>query len=187
MPKWTRSALRVAELSALFAAADEEDYEDADESGVLPSAEVKRLKTQFKEANAQAKLAKRERDVIVAESFKDQAAAIEQRIARHKALDDESKRLKSDLRANEKKQQELVEAARAKIAADEARTVILDRMHRLLVETYSEYLRADGRACSAALQNLHDKYAVTAKQIERARAAAVAALSGFLVELGYER
>ncbi len=52
--------LRLAELSALFAAADEEDYEDSDDTGVLPGDEVKALKAELKEAKAQAKLAKKE-------------------------------------------------------------------------------------------------------------------------------
>ena len=42
--------LRLAELAALFAAADEEDYEDSDDTGVLPTDEVKTLKAELKEA-----------------------------------------------------------------------------------------------------------------------------------------
>ncbi|MBK8025196.1 MAG: hypothetical protein IPK19_28360 [Chloroflexi bacterium] len=79
-----------------------------------------------------------------------------------------------------------MEAARAKISIDEAKGVILERLHRLLVQTYEGYLRADQRACIAALENLHGKYAVTAKQIEAKRGEAAAKLRGFLVELGYE-
>jgi type I restriction enzyme M protein len=44
--------LHLAELAALFAAADEEDYEDGDDSGVLPGDEVKALKAQLKELKA---------------------------------------------------------------------------------------------------------------------------------------
>jgi type I restriction enzyme M protein len=178
--------LRVAELAAMFTAADEEDYEDSDGAGLLPGDEVKALKAQLKELNAQARLAKKERSHGDWESYKAEAAGIEQRLTRHKAFEDEARQLKSDLRANEKKQQELVEAARAKIGSEEARHVILDRLHRLLVETYSGYLRADQRVCVAALENLHGKYAVTAKAIEAARDTAAAKLKGFLVELGYE-
>jgi type I restriction enzyme M protein len=177
--------LRLAELTAMFAAADEEDYEDSD-TGLLPGGEVKALKAQLKELNAQAKLARREKNNGDWESYKAEAGLIEQRLARHKAFDDEGRQLKSDLRANEKKQQELVEAARAKIDTEEARRVIVDRLYRLLVETYSVYLRADQRACVAAFENLHAKYKVTAKVIEAAREAAAATLKGFLVELGYE-
>ncbi len=176
--------LRIAELSALFTAADEEDYEDSDDTGVLPGDQVKTLKAQLKEANAEAKLAKREkRDPS---GFHLRAQAIEKRLARHKTLEDEAKRLKSDLRATEKKEEELVAAAREKIDRKEGKRVILDRLHRLLVQTYEGYLRADQRACLAALENLHAKYAVTAKVIEAKRNAEAAKLKTFLAELGYE-
>lgn len=175
--------LRLTELSALFAAADEEDYEDSDDIGVLPGDQVKALKAELKEANAQARLAKREkRD---ATELQARAQAAEQRLARHKALEAEAKQLKSDLRATEKKQEELVAAARKKIDRDEARRVILERLHRLLLQTYEGYLRADQRACLAALENLHAKYAVTAKAIEVKRDAEAAKLTTFLMEMGY--
>ena len=181
-----RKRLRLAELTAMFAGADEEDYEDSDDVGLLPGDDVKVLKAQLKEANAQARLAKKEKRRSDWESRIAEAAAIEERLTRHKTFEEEARQLKSDLRANEKKQQELVEAARAKIDGEEARRVILDRLHRLLVETYSSYLRADQRGCVAALENLHAKYAVTAKAIEAARDAAAAKMKAFLVELGYE-
>ena len=176
--------LRLAELSALFAAADEEDYEDGDDTGVLPSDEVKALKAALKEANAEAKLAKKEKRDATA--FQSSAQAVGERLALHKALEDEAKQLKADLRATEKTEEELVAAARGKINRDEARRVILDRLHRLLVQTYEGYLRADQRACLAALENLHGKYAVTAKTIAADRDAEAAKLKSFLMELGYE-
>jgi len=178
--------LRLAELAALFAAADEEDYEDSDDSGVLPGDEVKALKAKLKEARASAKLAKKEGDKDELTTYLREADEIEKRLARHKALEDEAKQLKAELRATEKKQEELVAAAREKISTDEAKGVILERLHRLLLQGYEGYLRADQRACIAALENLHGKYAVTAKQIEAKRDEAAAKLKGFLVELGYE-
>lgn len=176
--------LRLAELAAIFAAADEEEYEDSDDTGVLPAEEVKAHKAELKEAKTQAKLAKKEnRD---AKGFFVRAGEIEARLAGHKALEDEAKQLKAELRATEKKQDDLVAAAREKISPEEAKAVILDRLRRLLVQTYEGYLRADQRACLTGLENLHRKYAVTAKEIEARRDAAAAKLKGFLVELGYE-
>jgi type I restriction enzyme M protein len=175
--------LRLGELSALFAAADAEDYEDPDDIGVLPSDEMKALRVEIKEAKAQAKLAKKERKDPA--EFQARAEVAERRLARHKAMEDEAKRLKADLRATEKKEEELVAAARAKIDRDSARRVILDRLHRLLVQTYAGYLRADQRGCLAALENLHGKYAVTEKAIEEHRRDVAAKLKEFLVELGY--
>ena len=46
---------RLAELQALFAAADEEDYEDTEDIGVLPSDEVKYIKEEKKELDRQWK------------------------------------------------------------------------------------------------------------------------------------
>lgn len=177
---------RLAELQALFAAADEEDFEDSDETGVLPSDEVKALKAELKELNTRAKLAKKEGQKDEWAALTKEAAAIEKRRAAHKALEDGAKAIKASIRSTEKKQDELVEAARAKISRDEARQVIVERLGRLLVESYRAYLHADQRACITVIANLWNKYAVTAKEIEVERDAASNQLREFLVELGYE-
>ncbi|MHB1955493.1 MAG: N-6 DNA methylase [Sulfobacillus sp.] len=181
-----QKGLRIAELTALFAAADEEDYEDSDDTGVLPGDEVKALKAKLKETKSNAKLAKKKGDLGVWTALQAEAEGIEKRITRHKTLEDEAKQLKAELRVTEKKQEALVTAAREKINPEEAKGVILERLRHLLMQTYEGYLRADQRACIAALENLHGKYAVTAKQIEAQRDEAAAKLRGFLVELGYE-
>jgi len=177
--------LRIAELAALFAAADEEDYEDSDDTGILPGSEVKDLKAKLKELRAQARLAKREKRSHDFKTYDAEAAAIESKLDRHKALEDEAKQLKAEIRATEKKRDDLIAAARAKINPDDAKTVILALLRRVLFETYDAYLRADSRACLAALENLHAKYAVTAQAIEAKRDAEAAKLKTFLKELGY--
>jgi type I restriction enzyme M protein len=177
--------LRLAELSTLFAAADEEDYEDSDDIGVLPGDEVKSLKAELKETRAQARLAKKEGQVDEWQSHVASVAEMEKRLARHKALEDEARQLKNDLRVNEKRQEELVTAAREKISRDEARNVIVDRFHRLLLLTYETYLGADQNECILALENLHGKYAITMQAIETKRNAAALRLRDFLSELGY--
>ena len=63
--------------------------------------------------------------------------------------------------------------------------MILRRIRARLTQTYESYLNADRRACLAAVENLHAKYAVTASDIEKKRVAAAAQLDGFLRELGY--
>jgi type I restriction enzyme M protein len=175
---------RLAELEALFAAAAEEDFEDTDDTGVLPSDEVKALKAEIKEANTEAKLAKREKKD--ATKFIERVKVAEAALVRHKALEDEAKKLKADIRATENKKEELVEAAREKISRDEAKKVILERLQRQLINTYAAYIRADQRACVAAIENLWNKYAITARQIEKQRDEAAGKLKKFLVELGYE-
>jgi type I restriction enzyme M protein len=112
-------------------------------------------------------------------------AAIAVRLERHKALEDELKALKADLRAAEKRQEVLVEAARAKITPVEVRDVILERFRRTLINTYRAYLDADRRAVTAAIENLHDKYAVMVGDIENKRAKAATELNRYLKALNY--
>jgi type I restriction enzyme M protein len=110
----------------------------------------------------------------------------EAKLATHKALEDEAKTLKAVIKSTAARKDELVEQARFKISRDEARQVIVERLGTVLFDNYHQYLRADQRACIAAIENLWNKYAVTAKQIEAEREVAAQALQAFLVELGYE-
>ncbi len=243
-----KKRLRLAELAGLFSVADEEGYEDEDDTGVLPGEEVKVIKDKLKVLNASWKTALKELKASATDLFAEmkiaevlpegtkkgditrgmtqketdfsggkiilglaeavefsserigtirermktgeeslkQARELEDQLGRHKDLEDEAKKLKSEIRATEKKQDELVTAAREKISRDEAKRVIIDRLHTLLVQTYESYLRADQRACLVVLENLYNKYAVTAEEIEKRRVTAAAKLKGFLEELGYE-
>ena len=79
----------------------------------------------------------------------------------------------------------MVEQARTNISRDEARDEILKRFHRIVQATYRHYLEADRRAATATIENLHDKYAVTLRNIEDQRASAASELDGYLKELGY--
>ncbi|MDQ7074087.1 MAG: class I SAM-dependent DNA methyltransferase [Gammaproteobacteria bacterium] len=114
------------------------------------------------------------------------AETISKSLERHKMLEDEMKALNVTIKAIEGKRDELVESARAKINNDEARTVIIERLRQVLMNTYQAYLRADQRACIKAIENLWSKYAVTAKTIEAERDDASKKLQAFMVELGYE-
>ena len=101
-------------------------------------------------------------------------------------LEDEVKALRATIKGIESKRDELVQSARVKISADEARGVIVERLRRVLMGLYEAYLRADVRACVRAIENLWRKYAVTAKVIEAERDEASRRLKAFLGELGYE-
>jgi type I restriction enzyme M protein len=229
---------RIDEVQALFAAADEEGYEDDEDSGVLSSSQVKALrdllKAQGAELKALVKAAQGAAPDLVTElrlpkgagklgklgdpdfvavhalasaankvgrtshfaepvralaqqgqAIVDALADAETRLARHKKLDDEAKALKAELRVAEKRREELVAAARAKITPEAARTQILLRFRNSLFATYCAYLDADRRAVTAAIENLHDKYAVTVRDIEQKRSEAAAELDGYLEALGY--
>ncbi|MBU1101425.1 MAG: N-6 DNA methylase [Bacteroidetes bacterium] len=241
--------VRVAELQAFFAAADEEDFEDTDETGVLPSDRVKSLKDDLKEKNAEWKAELKKLKGTVGDLFTEikvegllpkgekignynqegltqkepsfekgklivqlakkvghksdyiitidecidkgtlalsRAKDIAVQLEKHKLLEDESKELKAKIKAINNKKEELVEQAREKISKDDARLIIVERLRKVLVEIYSSYLRTDLRACIAVIENLWNKYAVTAKQIEKERDDASNELKKFLAELGYE-
>jgi len=114
------------------------------------------------------------------------AKGVEESLSCHKGLEDEAKAQKAIIKGNEKKRDELVASARDKISNDEARTVIIERLRQVLMNTYQAYLQADQRACVKGIENLWDKYAITARTIEAERDAASKQLEEFLVELGYE-
>ena len=121
-----------------------------------------------------------------AERLIEAITAREERLAAHQALADELRRLKAEERSAERQRDELVAQARAKIGADDARRLILARLLRTLHDGYDAYLRRHRRDFVAAVENLWDKYAVTARDILRERDRAAAELAEFLAELGYE-
>jgi type I restriction enzyme M protein len=249
LEEMAQARTRIAELQALFAAADDEDFEETEDSGVLPGDVVKQKKQSLKELNVQWKAHLKKLKSLAANIFieikgvgllpagakkgryctegltqkearfengqrildlagevghasdyaaplaaameqgaldRARAQRIEQELSRHKRLEDEVKALKALLKGNEQKRDELVEKAREKISRDEARTVIVERLRQVLMNTYQAYLKADQRACIKAIENLWGKYAVTAKTIEAERDAASVQLQKYLVELGYE-
>lgn len=177
---------RLSELQALFAAADEEDFEDTEDTGVMTSEQVKELKAQLKDAKGQAKLCKKDPNLGDFKVHEHRAAQLEAQLQRHKALEDEAKQLKATIKGIETQRDELVQSAREKISSDQARVIILQRLQTLLMNTYQTYLKAYQRTCIAAIENLWGKYAVTAKTIEAERDQATMQLKAFLTELGYE-
>ncbi|WP_072619876.1 type I restriction-modification system subunit M [Spirulina major] len=240
---------RLAELRSLFAAADEEDFEDTDDTGVLPSDEVKSQKEELRLQTAAWKAQLKQVKALAGNIFTEikavgllpsgakkgfyctaglsqkeaqfangnrilglamevgqiseyaiplkeaiaqgqqayhRAASIAASLEHHRVLEEEVKTLRASIKATESSRDELVQSAREKISTDEARTVIIERLRKWLMETYERYLRADQRACVRAIENLWEKYAVTAKEIEAQRDEAARELHAFLVELGYE-
>lgn len=177
---------RLAELQALFAAADEEDFEDTEDTGVMTSEQVKELKAQLKDAKGQAKLCKKDLNLGDFKVHEYRAAQLEAQLQRHKALEDEAKQLKATIKGIETQRDALVQSAREKISNDEARVIITQRLQTLLINTYQAYLKTYQRSCVHAIENLWGKYAVTAKTIEEERDQATIQLKAFLAELGYE-
>ncbi len=205
---------RIAELEALFAAADEADGDEAgeDSNGILPKAQLKACKDQKKALNARLREAKRnlkaarqdEKRAEKAgldktqysqaltrlnkeiEALQNDIDGIDHKLAAHIALEKELKTLKAGIREAEKKKDQLVESARAKISEDEAKALILQRFKQALDQEYQAYIRAYQQGLTKAVENLWDKYAVTLKEILAERDQVSEELDGFLRELGYD-
>ena len=200
---------RIAELEAMFAAADEVEDDDAenddvDEPTALPKAIVKELKGKKKDLGGEARAAKKVLRELKADKkkgldvaakiaaaekrvaeFEKRLAEIEARLAGHSGLEKELKDLKANIRAAEKKQEELVAAARAKINEVDAKALILARFKMSLAAEFDQRLGAYVTALVKRVENLHDKYAETAVSILKARDKAAAQLDSYLKELGY--
>lgn len=204
---------RINELDALFAAANEirddeqEDDEDSaddsdDENGVLPKAlskqESKALKASQKDNNGQLrdlkkehKFAKKE-DEARAKELETKIEAlnkanntIDQKLAQHTALEKELKDLKAGIKEAEKKKDDLVQKAREKITPIEAKELIEQRFKQQMQASFEQYLRQLVTHLVKAIENLHDKYAVTVKDILTERDKQAELLNGLLQELGY--
>lgn len=111
---------------------------------------------------------------------------IDSQLVQHTELENELKKLKANIRELERKKDEMVAAARAKISEHEAKQLILERFKRLLTEQFDGYLRQYQQTFIAAIENLSDKYAVTTNEILAERNREAERLNKFLLELGYE-
>jgi type I restriction enzyme M protein len=194
---------------------DEDEESEESENGVLPKSQVKALKAEKKALAADVREIKRTVKTMRQDAKRMESAGhpqseinttlseasdsegeglakqeridqIDADLSQHIELDKELKTLKANIRQTEKKKDELVEAAREKITSEEAQTLILERFDRLLHDEFDGYLRAYLRNLIAAVENLHNKYAVTAKEILAERDEQAQQLNQFLVELGYE-
>ena len=78
-----------------------------------------------------------------------------------------------------------LEAIGGVITPEEARELILQKLHDLINNELLRYLNAEKRALVAAFEKLWDKYAVSAREIEREREATMRELNNHLERLGY--
>jgi type I restriction enzyme M protein len=72
-----------------------------------------------------------------------------------------------------------------KLTDEQARTLILTKLHDLASHELNRYLNAAKRQLIQLLENLWDKYAVSSRALESERSATLQALDGFLTGLGY--
>lgn len=200
-----KDTARIIELEALFAAANETPEDDADEeqieseSGILPKTQVKTLKSDKKENNGQLrdlkkelKFAKKEDPARALqlegeiEKLTTANGVIDTKLEQHTDIEKELKELKAGIKEAEKKKEELINAAREKIAPEEAKALIEARFKKQMVASYAHYIRQLVKQLIRAVENLYNKYAITVKDILTERDLQASLLNEFLVELGYE-
>ena len=188
-----------------------EEYGE-EHNGILPKAQLKAYKEQKKALNAQLRETKRhlkaakqdEKRAIKAkqdstaytesterldkevDALQAEITEIDTKLQAHTKLDKELKALKAGIREAEKRKDELVQQARAKISEEEAKALILQRFKQELDAEYGAYIRAYLQGLIKAIENLWDKYAVTMKEILAERDQVAAELDDFFEELGYE-
>ncbi|MBA1332617.1 N-6 DNA methylase [Candidatus Endoriftia persephone str. Guaymas] len=73
------------------------------------------------------------------------------------------------------------------LTEEEAKRLILKKLHDIANNELNRYLIAEKRALIAVVENLWDKYAVSSRELERARSGTLKVLDGFLEGLGYLR
>jgi len=187
---------RLDEIEALFAQANTESEDDAetdelDDMEVLPRQVVKELKDTIREYNGTIKSFKREMKEKGAdrtndiENLEKKIGDIQNTLARHSAIENEQKRLRKDVKAFSELTDELVQKAKEKISPEEAEKIIMDRFHQTIKGILSTYMKQHLTGIIACMENLWDKYKVTAREIEAEREREAEKLDGYLKKLGY--
>ena len=72
-----------------------------------------------------------------------------------------------------------------KLTDEEAKTLILKKLHDLATHELNRYLNAAKRHLIQSVETLWDKYAVSSRALETERTATLTALDGFLTGFGY--
>ncbi len=74
-----------------------------------------------------------------------------------------------------------------KLTDEEAKNLILKKLHDIATHELNRYLNAAKRQLIQSVENLWDKYAVSSRALENERTETLTALDGFLTGLGYLR
>ena len=189
--------LRIAELLAMFEAVKPEEgaedeeidlptYEFDEEQPVLPKAVVEALKARKKEVSAELKSLKKSGDAAYVKELKAEVELAEEILARHAAKEEELKHAKATVKNVEKRRDELVDTARARISEAEAERLILDRWMRTLATSYENRLHTYRDALVRRVELLWSKYAVTLDDLASLRREKAGLVAKLLRDFGYE-
>jgi type I restriction enzyme M protein len=188
---------RIAELQAMFDAVKLEDgqeeeevdlstYEFSDGQPVLPKAVADALRIRKKEVSAELKTLKKTGETAAKKELQGELGQIDERMAKHSAAEDELKQAKAMVKSIEKKRDELVEAARAKISDVDAERLILNRWMHTLATAYEDRLQAYRDALVRRVETLWSKYAITLDDLNAVRKDKSDLVVKLLREFGYE-
>lgn len=89
------------------------------------------------------------------------------------------------LRARIQRADQVLADIGGQLTDDQAKTLILKKLHDLATAELQRYLNAEKRQLVAALENLWNKYAVSSRALEDERSKTLKALDGFMAGLGY--
>lgn len=188
---------RITELQAMFDAAKPEEgeeeeevdlstYEFLDDQPVLPKAVADALKARKKEISVELKSIKKGGSPEQLNALQSELALVEGLLAKHADAEDELKQAKATVKGIEKKRDELVDAARAKISDAEAERLILNRWMRTLATAFEDRLKAYRDALIQRVEALWSKYAVTLDELNMLRKDKAEVVARLLREFGYE-
>lgn len=188
---------RIAELQAMFDAAKPEEgeeeeeidlstYEFSDDQPVLPRAVADALKARKKEISVELKSLKKGGAPEQLHALQSELVMVEGLMAKHADAEDELKQAKATVKGIEKKRDELVDAARAKISDAEAERLILNRWMRTLATAYEDRLQAYRDALVQRVEAMWSKYAVTLDELSKSRKDKAEVVDLLLREFGYE-
>jgi len=95
------------------------------------------------------------------------------------------KKDKAVLEARIAKTESILTAIGGQLSEEEARRLILTKLHDLIHDELNRYLNAEKRELIQVVESLWDKYAVSFRELEKERSETLKALDGFLRGLGY--
>ena len=79
----------------------------------------------------------------------------------------------------------VLKAIGGQISESDARRLILKKIYEVARTELDRYLNAEKRLLIRAVENLWEKYAISADKLESDRATTLATIDGFLMRLGY--
>ena len=156
---------------------------------------IKDAKATVKEKTAELEF-KLELKRLGADDFKAETQAlVAQADARLADLDPKKRADKKTIAARDKDKEELnarlaqvdavLKAIGGQISEADARRLILKKIYDIARTELDRYLNAEKRVLVRAIENLWEKYAIAADELESDRAATVTTIGGFLTGLGY--